>query len=296
MVAETEPTTERLTTPELIGRQRDREAASPVEREAGKRTEPHGPPAAAELLHSHLPADEAPSATLMRLTARLQHYGLRVQRLPTLHGALAETLLADLTVAVGALGAAEVRLHQEQQHVRALREELVQEQRRCQRLFDLALDAYVITDPAGIIRDASPAASRLVRCARRYLRNKPLAALVYRTDQARFAAQLARLQESSGDHVQEWTCRFPARSHDQERQTRIRVATIRDDDGELTALAWLIRDVTDELRLEQQVRAQEAELERRVRQRTLELEALLRLKEATSAAGASAGLRQLDCA
>ena len=72
-------------------------------------------------------------------------------------------------------------------------DELGAERQQYLELFEQAADAYLITDRAGVIRDANGAAVDLLRRRREALRGKPLAALVPLTHRAAFRDDLARI-------------------------------------------------------------------------------------------------------
>jgi len=64
------------------------------------------------------------------------------------------------------------------------------ERRRYQELFDLAPDAYLVTNLAGIIDEANLSASRLLGIAREFLIGKALAAYIATEDRVRFRSLL----------------------------------------------------------------------------------------------------------
>lgn len=57
------------------------------------------------------------------------------------------------------------------------------------------------------------------------------------------------------------------------------IAVVRNLDGQLIALRWLLRDTTERKQAEEQIRTLNAELEQRVTERTAELEAMSRVKD-----------------
>ena len=83
---------------------------------------------------------------------------------------------------------------------RELRErvdELGAERQRYLDLFELARDAYLITDADGVIREANGAAVDLLQRRRRALRGKPLAALVPLTHRSAFREHLLEARNGS---------------------------------------------------------------------------------------------------
>jgi PAS domain S-box-containing protein len=74
-------------------------------------------------------------------------------------------------------------------------DELGAERQQYLDLFELAQDAYLITDPQGVIREANGAAVDLLQRRRQALRGKPLAALVPLTHRAAFRDHLRKVAE-----------------------------------------------------------------------------------------------------
>ncbi len=71
-------------------------------------------------------------------------------------------------------------------------DELGAERQQYLDLFELAADAYLITDGRGVIREANGAAVDLLQRRRQALRGKPLAALIPLTHRAAFRRDLRK--------------------------------------------------------------------------------------------------------
>jgi PAS domain S-box-containing protein len=133
------------------------------------------------------------------------------------------------------------------------------ERRRYQQLFHRAVLPQLITDLAGLIFEANAAAAEMFQVDHRFLPGKPIAAFVAADDRRRFRAWLLHR-----DHQPQPMFRMERRggiSFDAEVRAF--------DDGE--TLAWIIRDVSEERRAEQQLWDLNRELERRVAEQAGEL-------------------------
>ncbi|HEU0299061.1 MAG TPA: PAS domain-containing protein, partial [Longimicrobium sp.] len=157
------------------------------------------------------------------------------------------TLLAELLTA-------QEELQMTGEHLRLQNEELAlseaaleRERLRYWELFQQAPDAYLVTDPAGLILEANHAASALLNVPARRLIRKPLGVFVpgllrrdFRT-RLTLAAELGRLDD--------WETALQPRRRDAV-EVSCTVAAVRDAQGGVQALRWLLRDVTERRRAE----------------------------------------------
>jgi PAS domain-containing protein len=97
----------------------------------------------------------------------------------------------DVTLEELRVAEEEVRVQQEALEGGRARSEL--ERERYQSLFHLAPAPYLVTDPAGVIRQANLRAVGLLSVDGRFAAGKPLASFVDPDDRPRFRDQLARL-------------------------------------------------------------------------------------------------------
>lgn len=153
-----------------------------------------------------------------------------------------------LQQALEGLRVAEEELRVQNQELARARDAAEREGQRYQELFDLAPDAYLVTDMSGVVREANAAATRLLGLAGPLLAGKPLAVYVAQEERRRFRRKLLRLAE--GDGTSEWEVRLQPR-HGQALPAALTVSVARSDPrGEPVGLRWLVRDLRDPQRAE----------------------------------------------
>ena len=184
--------------------------------------------------------------------------------------------IEDLRTMLAQLRAAEEELQQQNEELVTARRLVDVERQRYQDLFELAPDAYLVTDLTGIITEANQSASRLLRIPSGSLPGKALATYVLSEDRSRFRSLLS--QRERGPHP--LTASFTL----QPRQsgpihTEITYSIGHDAQGHEAGIRWLIRDVSDQERLGQRIRALNTELEHKVARRTSDLRAAQQLSE-----------------
>ena len=190
----------------------------------------------------------------------------------------------ELARATGELREASTRLegaqHELGREMEELRELLEAERVRYRDLFEWAPDAYLVTDPSAKILEANRAAEQLLDRARSLIVGKPVTTLLAQSERRAFRLMLARLP--SLDMISDWELEVCRRDRSV-LTTAVTVSCMRDRNGEIASLRWLIRDVTERKRIEEGVVAANVELERRVRERTAALEAAHRETDETLA-------------
>ena len=201
------------------------------------------------------------------------------KRVPTADRAPAAARVAGLTAALESLAEADGQLRR-QAGARAAAPEPVAWERRYQALFEALPDACFLTDGAGIIREANPAASGLIGSARKYCLGKPLTAYVLPEDAPAAREVLARAATLAEGKTLTWQGRVKPSRHNDLTWVSVRVAAIRDQDGALAGFSWLVRDVTAQRHIEEQYRSLVTEQDARLRARTAELEAIVKVQAA----------------
>jgi PAS domain S-box-containing protein len=163
--------------------------------------------------------------------------------------------------------------HAELEHTR---DALYRERTRYEELFELAPDAYLLTDGSGLICEANQAAAVLVGVDQRFLLGKPLQVFVHEHERQQFRRHVSDLE--SGTSRSEFRFRLTPRDHDA-IDVAASVGAIRNRHGKSSGLRWSIRDITDRVQQEARLRDLNVELERRVAERTDALQAANRLKD-----------------
>ena len=152
---------------------------------------------------------------------------------------LADTLLGgaleELDVALEELRVTEEEVPTRQEALDAGGRANETERERYQALFVLAPAAYLVTDPAGLIREANLRAVALLGIDHRFVSGKPLVSFVAADDRMRFRDRLTRLaREETGD----WRATVQPRGRDPVPVT-VSVAVGRDARGAVQELRWL---------------------------------------------------------
>jgi PAS domain S-box-containing protein len=182
--------------------------------------------------------------------------------------------LEELRAVLEELRVADEELRAQNEELIAAHLQVETERRRYQELFQLAPDAYVVTTLTGIINESNQSASRLLGVPSHFLRGKAFTAYVDSEDRPRFRQLLSSAVNQDGPR----TASFRIRPRDGTRHhAEMTFSCVRDADGVPTQFRWLVRDVTEQERLAQQIRTLNSELESRVAERTADLMAAQQL-------------------
>jgi len=149
-----------------------------------------------------------------------------------------KTRLEELHIAHG-------ELLNRNRELEAVSNALAEERQRYQELFELAPDGYLVTDLAGNIREANQMLGSQLGLSSKSLLGKPLVILVAPEDRRDFSFQLQRLgrnQQSS-----EFETRFKPREG-AIFSVRLTVQPVREPQGQITVLHWLVQDITQQRR------------------------------------------------
>ncbi|MGP1383647.1 MAG: PAS domain S-box protein [Thainema sp.] len=157
------------------------------------------------------------------------------------------------------------QLRVQNKELQATRRELEQERHRYQDLFEFAPDGYLVTDRSGRIQAANQAAVTMLGMAASELTNRPLENFIHPADRRSFCAYLKQHR-----WPQNWEVMIHAAQQDFV-PVLISVTLMLDDQQQVTGLRWLLRDIRDRKRMEQQLQAARDELEQRVIERTATL-------------------------
>lgn len=189
---------------------------------------------------------------------------------PATENATLEATVEELRTALEGLVVAGEELEAHQSHLihsGARSEDL---QRRYQALFALAPEAYLVTDAFGMVREANRAAAELLGVRLEFINGKALALFVGEEDRRQFRAGLAALP--GAPTLQRWPVHMRRRDRTP-FAAEVTVRTVKERDGAVRSALWQLRDVSEQVRVQQDLRSLTDHLEERVEARTQELSA-----------------------
>lgn len=159
--------------------------------------------------------------------------------------------LAELAVALEELHVATAELAQQNEELIEARDVLERERSRYSELFEWAPDGYVVTSPGGVVKEANRAAQRLLGTDAAALEEKPLVALVLPEDHGAYFRLLADARATPGQVQTQLRLCPPGR---EPFPVLARSAPVRSPEGEVSALRWLVSDITERQRSEDELR------------------------------------------
>lgn len=167
--------------------------------------------------------------------------------------------LDDLSVQIKNLQTANQELQRQNQELTNLAQAHSIEQQRYQELFELAPEAYLVTDGDGKIQEANLAAANLFKCPASSLVGQLITIFIPQAEHPAFFKQLELEQ------VREWELRLQS-PQTEPFDAAVTIAVSRKDDS-LSSLRMIFRQITD-----RSATARLNQLEMRVSERTAELE------------------------
>ncbi len=153
-----------------------------------------------------------------------------------------EDLQTRLSIIVEELQVAGDELRQQNEQLNQAQVQLAEETRRYQTLFQLAPDAYLVTDGLGVVTEANQAASELLGVPAERLAGRPVAMFFRHADLQDMLDHLRNVQQTSGGH--EWETSIFPRGVTQ-RDVLVSLAVDHEAPGRDRRLLWLLRDVTN---------------------------------------------------
>ena len=178
----------------------------------------------------------------------------------------ADSPTTEISLMLEELNVAEEEMRQQADELLMTRDQLEQEHLRYLDLFEEAPDAYLVTDEAGVVREANHAAERLLQIDRVRLRGKPLAAMVDEEFRRAFRLMLD-LRCGAPENIEFDTTIRPRHGDPIDVAVRIRRAR----GPKSPELRWILRDVTAQRTAQAELRRINADLEARVAERTAAL-------------------------
>ncbi|WP_420129265.1 ATP-binding protein [Longimicrobium sp.] len=160
--------------------------------------------------------------------------------------ALVDEAVEALHTALEELRVTEEELRIQNEQLEESHAQVAAEWVRYEELFQLAPDAYLVTDPGGVIAEANHAAAALLNVPGARLRGKPLAVFVPGPQRRDFrnrvdaAVALGRLDE--------WETWLQPRGTAAAIPVSCTVTAVHDASAGATGLRWLVRDVTERRR------------------------------------------------
>jgi len=145
---------------------------------------------------------------------------------------------------------------------------------RFRDFFDLAPDAYFITDAAGNIREANAAGGRMLGIEPQFLSGKPLPAFFDDAGRKQYRQQLDRLCDF--DHLDDWEIALHRRNGE---RVAVSVSIARARGKDRTGHRWILRDISRRSKAESELRELNRDLEQRIASRTTELALANRAKD-----------------
>jgi PAS domain S-box-containing protein len=200
------------------------------------------------------PPDDPPPASHERFGEQVHRSRQQVDRLQRRARAPGGEPGARVDEAVEALHTALEELRVTEEELRVQNEQLAEsqtlveaERMRYAELFQLAPDAYLVTDAAGIIAEANHAASALLNIPAHHLSGKPLAFFVPVPLRGEFRARLEQVRALG--RLDEWEFQVQPRGARAPVPVSCTVAAVHGPAG-IDGLRWLVRDVSERQRAE----------------------------------------------
>jgi PAS domain S-box-containing protein len=175
--------------------------------------------------------------------------------------ALAFALLLLATWAVlrkeQALSYANTTLARHNEALRTVQRSLAEQRQRYLDLFHFAPDGYLVTDPDGRIQETNVAAARLLGSLGQALVGRAMTDFVDSEQQGTLFNKLDELTRAG--HLQGWEAVFKPDSG-RPFWAAVSAITLRDQQGRVIGLHWLVRDITERKRAEEALAAREEQI------------------------------------
>ncbi|KAB8319656.1 PAS domain S-box protein [Tolypothrix campylonemoides VB511288] len=153
----------------------------------------------------------------------------------------------ELHAALEKLTVAEKQLRQQNHSLENAQKLLQAERCRYQELLEFAPDAYLLTDHNGVIEEGNSAAAILLNVSPYLLVGKLLVTFIPLAERQSFRSHLNKLHRQEKLH--EWEIRLKPRKCEPV-EVAITMAAVRDRSGNLIAVRWLLRDISERKLLE----------------------------------------------
>ncbi|MGA9771403.1 MAG: ATP-binding protein, partial [Blastocatellia bacterium] len=184
----------------------------------------------------------------------------------------------ELQTALEELHVAEEELTQQNEELMLTRINLESEHQRYQELFEFAPDGYLVTSIDGVILEANRTAADMLAVAQRFIIRKPLINFIAETERKDFRLLLNQFAQSN----QKFPHKIELRIHPRAGKpfdAGLTIAPIHNATGNVEAMRWMMRDITERKLAEENIIRLNTELEQKVIDRTSRLESANRLKD-----------------
>jgi PAS domain S-box-containing protein len=171
--------------------------------------------------------------------------------------------------AVEELEVAEEELRHQSDELASTADAVRSEHARYQELFELAPDAYLVTNASGAVRESNRAAAALFRIPAGFLDGKPLAVFVHPDDRRVFRDCIDAL--CAEDRVERWEMQLRPR-YGPPAYVSVAASASRDRAGTVDSIRWILRDITEQRRASDRIRAVNTTVKRRVGERSATME------------------------
>lgn len=171
--------------------------------------------------------------------------------------------------AVEELEVAEEELRQQSEELAVTADAARTQHAHYQELFELAPEAYILTDASGAIRESNRAAASLFRIPSAFLERKPLVVFVHRDDRRIFRDCIDTI--GAEDRVERWEMQLRPR-YGPPAYVSVAATASRDKAGRVQSIRWMLRDITEQRRADERLRAVNITVEQRVGERTATME------------------------
>lgn len=138
-------------------------------------------------------------------------------------------------------------LYQQNEELIQTRNLLEAERQHYQNLFNFAPDGYLVTNGEGIIKEANPAAAKLLNISQQFLIGKPMANFVSLDERQCFRTELNQLSQS--DRVKELVLRLQ-QYRGECFDAALTVTVVRNQYGRVNSFHWLLRNINELQRTE----------------------------------------------
>ena len=153
-----------------------------------------------------------------------------------------------MAVMIEELRVAEEELRVQNEELALARQAVEAEHARYHELFECAPDGYMVTDAAGVIREANRAASAMLNVPRHGLLGKPFALYVAGVDRDAFRVHLSQIQSEKA--FKDWEIRLKPRERPPlPVALNISIAESQSQSG--IQIRWLLRDITQRKQAEE---------------------------------------------